>query len=114
MLLHDYVCKECGTLHADCLEKPECCGEVEITFANWKGVAYHGTQYHDSLGRRKAYGVIDDPLARIELQLDNSPEAAGVRTLSNEAAAEFRGRLESDGDSPKLRTEILEARKKAE
>lgn len=117
MPLHDYKCRNCGDVLLDQLESPtqECisCGDVsyEITYSHWKtvGVGEDLSALEDRFGRRKAFTAGEDPTCAIELGLA-SDNGSGVRTFTPEQQSNYLQKIMKDGDSPKLRREILRQR----
>lgn len=116
--LHDYKCKECGTVVTDQLEVPSsgCCDSpaYEITFQNWKNFNFSrdyssSNDTHTTDGTRRKFCATEDPLVQYELGL--LPDQ-GLRTFSEEQSEHFRGKLMRDGDTPSLRKEILRERVK--
>ena len=117
--IHDFRCDNCNKLHENEVEKPsvcESCGlpHLSYTFENWK--KFNGMRdvkgendLVDDAGRRRKFKASEDPTCLIELGLQ---EDRGIKTLSNEQSDYFRGRLLIDGDTPKLRKEILRERTK--
>jgi len=116
MALNDYRCT-CGHIEQDCIEHPTTCpcGEprYSVYFGLWRTVAYHGSSTTDAQGRRKAFKATEDPLVMANLGLSSDPASAGVRVTSDDQAKEFRERLARDGDSVKLRSDVLEVVKAA-
>ena len=114
MPLHDYRCTECGTIYDDRREVPECCSrKCEIFYGYWEDllVGDNGNNIGEKTyknGTLRHFGALDDPLTTAELRAKHKDR--GNCKLSEDAREYFRGKLKTDGDSPKLREEILEAR----
>lgn len=121
---HDYKCGnyECRNYEFDVIVPygeevfcPECCAPMEITYEFWDDVALedHGRSRNekaDHNGFVKNWSATDDPLARLEL-LGGSLKDKGVITFTPDQQAAFRQRILVEGDSPKLRKDILAQRK---
>jgi hypothetical protein len=78
---------------------------MEITFQEWTDLALNDDCLTDRSGKRKAFTVADDPLALAEIGL---AEDARTRRMPPEMSAEYLHKYAVEGDSPKLRNEILE------
>jgi len=117
MILHDYKCKVCGTVHLDCLEPAICCEErTEITFEAWTKVSFANggrpvnERVNPNTGDLQFHGAVDDPLTKIEMGLRNNVGDAGIRTTTPDQRRYLVEKLASDGDSKKLREEVLTLR----
>jgi hypothetical protein len=122
MKIHDLVCDMCGHVEMNypvgdggfpvciqCLsnEKPE--SRMRITFEFWtKGIAHSNDNTVDDKGFRKKFYATEDPVTMAELGFS---EGMGIRKFDDDHTTYYRNRLARDGDSPKLRDEILEKRK---
>ncbi len=118
--LNDYKCDYCFFILKDELEKPFSCpvctreGTFDVTFENWK-TFNSGTrdiirdELVDSKGMRRQFTAGECPTSARELGL---LPADGIRSFSNEQQQEYVGRYMRDGDSPKLRQDILKEREK--
>ena len=118
--INDYRCSACNFVHEDLLYEPlTCisCGEraFEVFFGNWNTIEFDARKDEktDSKGAIKQFGVMDDPLCRANLGLTSDPQLASYARVPSEKAEELRGRLMKDGDSGKLRKDVLEAYSKA-
>lgn len=113
--INDYLCQSCGIVMEDCIEKPTACekcqGPVEVTFQNWRTMhrAESASDLTDSHGFRKAFGAAEDPLCKIEMGLEND-NGHGIKTFSPGQQRYYVEKICKDGDSPKLRREILRQR----
>lgn len=130
MPIHDLKCRECGDIHRDVIvhyndmedgkvawpvcrecEKPA----YDVYFGEWGdvGLEDHGRSRNervDANGYIKNFGVRDCSLSQLELGVIRKPTDAGLKTFTPEQSEAFRLRTLVDGDSPKLRREILETR----
>lgn len=111
MALHDYVCNPCGTAENDFVFRPNCpvCGQaMEITYANWRTFDFDARKDErtDTNGAVKQFGALDDPLCLAQMGLGSDSLRSYQRTTPDEAK-EFAERLQRDGDSRKLRKDIL-------
>lgn len=116
MRKHDYICAECGAQYRDHLgDNPTCCNKkLEPYYGNWEelqvgdsGNNIGENTYSD--GRVRNFTAMQDPLTRMEIE--GKFKDRGVTKLKPEQRAEFKEKLRKDGDSPKLREQILDARK---
>jgi hypothetical protein len=87
---------------------------MEITFSFWTTInGLDGGTARDSLvdskGFRKQYNATEDPVCMAEV---GGHDSHGIKTFTPEQSEYYRGRLIKDGDSPKLRREILRERAK--
>jgi hypothetical protein len=116
--LHDYKCEDCEKILEDELENPgrcECGGGYAITFEKWKHFnqrrdVFSDNVTHGTTGDRRCFSATEDPTAMIEMGFNSDPSSNGIRTFSPEQSDMFRQKLFADGDTPKLRREILETR----
>lgn len=117
--LHDYSCDKCGKLVEDSFGYPDDCdcgsSAFTITFAYWRTIScLEGGMSADSLvdskGNRKKFTFDDDPLCAIEAGLS---ESKGIRALSDDQTMYFMEKRMTDGNSIKLRDEVLKARQSA-
>lgn len=111
MALNDYECKSCGTVEKDYIYKPTCqtCGqEMQVTFAYWNSLEFDARKDErtDANGAVKQFGALDDPLCLAQMGLGSDGLRSYQRTTPDEAK-EFAERLQRDGDSRKLRKDIL-------
>lgn len=113
----DYECPQCKHVEKDLFIDsnltPKCCGcstNMEIT---WKFTKHMNTvifknSMTDVDGRINAPGADVDPICRLEMAMDE--DTTGLCALPIEERWGFLEKRIKDGDSPKLRNEILEAR----
>jgi len=122
MILNDYKCWDCGHIHDDEESKPErCdnCGGTNLAWCleNWRTVAFANKgrpineRVHPDTGEMAFHGAADDPLTAIEIGLQDKPGDSSFRTFTFEQQIEFQTKLAKDGDSKKLREEVLATRK---
>lgn len=110
-VLHDYICNKCGSIFIDYIYPPQCCGEeCSITYAYWRKLGVGSGDEHFKDGYLNKAWASDDPLCKIELGLQDKIGDSRYRTFSKEQAAYYREKMRRDGDSHKLRKEILDAR----
>lgn len=117
MLLHDFKCTHCGVIEKDIIvtrgEKVRCvkCFEfMEVYYGFWSDLALtnHGdlnSSRLDKDGYIRKFGVLDDKYAAAQLGL--AEQGRGLKKFSDEEAAEWRTRLAVEGDSDKLRKDVL-------
>jgi|JFJP01.1.fsa_nt_gi hypothetical protein len=116
-VVHDYICDVCGNILLDQWGAPDatCCDkDMRIHFGNFgKGI------FKDDLVRDQTHGadggiarasVRNDPLALAEIGLGKRGMPNGTTTFTRDQKVEFLGKYLRDGDSPKLRREILSQR----
>jgi hypothetical protein len=113
MRLHDYVCEKCGKDFLDELSVPRCCeANASITFKNWRSFNMVRDIIADALtdakGYRQNFTALEDPVCRHSLGLETG---GGINNFSPDQTREYQEKLQRDGDSPKLRKEILATRK---
>ena len=107
---HDYICPVCFERENDMLSKPLCpqCNlPMEITFENWTTIqtdARHDERL-DANGAVRAFSALDDPIASAQLGIN--PKLKQYCKTSPEEQVELQQRIVKDGDSPKLRRELL-------
>ncbi len=118
--INDYKCIQCNLVHTDLLYEPTSCYSCgahafEVFFGNWSTIEFDARKGErlDAHGAVRQFGVLDDPLARSQLGLTSDPQLASYARVPAEQAEELRGRLMKDGDSGKLRKDVLEAYSKA-
>ena len=109
--LHDYVCSKCQYRENDRIAGlvcPHCETEMQITFDGWKSMEIdpRHDERCDSKGFVKRFSVKDDPLCLANIGL-GSPQLQSYNKLSEDEQKVFQERLIANGDSPKLRREIL-------
>lgn len=112
--INDYRCVECEYIDRDRLEKathcPNCDAEnsFEVTFINWRGIEVdtRHDERCDSHGNIKQFGVLDCPLSSAQLGLGDA-KLQSFKRISDEQSRELREKLMKDGDSRKLRREVL-------
>jgi len=130
-VLHDYECESCGNVLRDELEHPGrcecivgetsalgnliCFGEYFITFKfctsfNQMRDVKGANELSDDLGRRRAFNVVDCPVSRIELGLQNNRGDNGIKSFNPEQTEYYQNKFAIDGDTPKLRKEVLRTR----
>jgi hypothetical protein len=115
---HDYVCNHCKHFIGDQYTRPSCTecgsGDMEITYSNWtKGIAHTDDERCNSQGYIKAFNCTDDPVVSMELGLAADP-GNRVRILPRDVAMGLAEKMVKDGNTAKMRREVLEARKKYE
>ena len=114
-VINDYKCYCCGYLDRDRVEKPSTCPNcntddgMQVTFQNWTKLEFN--QYSendrvDSKGYIRKFSALDDPICAAQLGM-GTEQLQSYNRLSSEESTEFRQKLISNGDSPKLRREIL-------
>jgi len=115
-ILADFICDSCGKIELDVWGEPDglCCGEKPRRhygnhFRNIPKDNIDLSATHDAEGHILRAQVRSDPLCKHELGLIKGAQN-GVSTFSNDQRREYVGRLLKDGDSPKLRQEILATR----
>jgi hypothetical protein len=87
-----------------------------IYFGNWEDIqvfndgmgGMFGYQRTDKKGRVREFGVMDDTLSKIQLGMYTRPTDKGLKNFTDDQTAAFREKLASQGDSGKLRKEIIE------
>ena len=119
--IHDYRCQNCRALQMEQLEKPTTCEcgnpQWEWTCEFWdkdknpfiRRDFKSSNDLYTDLGFRRKFNVGDDPTALIELGL-NPAHDKGISTFNIDQRMEYVGKLMKEGDSPKLRREILQQR----
>lgn len=112
MAINDYKCIDCGHVEQDMLENPEICpvcdAKMEVFFGNWTGIemdARHDERC-DGKGFVKRFSCADDPLVMAQLGFGDS-KLQSYNRMRPEQQKEYQDRFIKDGDSPKLRKEIL-------
>lgn len=122
MPINDYRCVECNEFIRDSWGTPDECPNCkgincfEIDFRGWQKLALvnDGQSITDRLDRNNAIQnahCADDPLCMMEMGLH--PDGHNVAKLTREESTYFREKWLKDGDSGKLRKELLAARDKA-
>jgi hypothetical protein len=129
MLTHDLKCTNCNDFRSDVwMERGEtkdgvhvqpcihCGGTVKVYYGNW-GHDFlfnegKGDSRTDKKGFIRRFGVMDDPLAKLEIGMHKRPQDKGMQTFTEDQVMTYRERLAVEGDSPKLREKILETRQK--
>ena len=112
MAINDFKCVRCAFIEENMLAKPDCCplcGEkMEVTFEKWDRLEVdpRKDERTDSKGFVKAFSALDDPICAAQLGLGDSKLQSYCK-LDSDEQKEFQGRLTKDGDSPKLRRDIL-------
>lgn len=117
MPIHDYSCTKCGAIIEDVTSIPVSCQGCEgtsftVTYRNWRTMhALEGgtarDSLHDSKGAYKKFNATSDPLCQIELGLG---EDKGIRSFNADQSVHFMEKMLTDGDSPRLRDEMLRTR----
>ena len=127
---HDLMCPRCSSVEHDrsvlrstikdggTQEVCTCCEYVgmQIYFGHWDDVqvfndgmgGLYGYQRADKKGRVREFGVADDTLSKIQLGMYTKPTDKGLRNFTDDQTANYRERLAMEGDSGKLRKEIIE------
>jgi hypothetical protein len=115
MPINDYKCtnKSCAFIEHDMIERPDAClncgSEMEVTFENWNKLEfnpYSSNDRVDSKGFVRRFSASDDPLCLAQLGIGDS-QLQEYNKMTPEESAEFRGKMIAEGDSPKLRRQIL-------
>ena len=109
----DYKCAICGTEFEDCFGDETCCGATVVK--DWSKLntrafpkeTWDRSGTHDTQGRKLRATVKDSPRCKELLQ---DPFRS---SFSDEQRAYYAGKLMVDGDSWKLRREMLSADAKA-
>ena len=126
MALHDWKCLSCGYVSENVLIKPtngcdSCGSDMEITFQNWKNfnrnrefLSDNDSTRVDDKGFVRKFSVADDRYAQIQLGINLNQSDVGLKTFTDDQSMYYTGRLLRDGDSPKLRREILDETKKSQ
>lgn len=126
MPLHDWKCNSCGFIADNLMIKPsrgcDSCGcDMEITYQNWKNfnrnrefLSDNDNTRVDDKGFVRKFSVADDRYAQIQLGINLNQSDVGLKTFTDEQSMYYTGRLLRDGDSPKLRKEILDETKKSQ
>jgi len=129
--MHDLKCPVCGYVEMevivhhsqiqDGLANSECrkCGSTvrETYYGLWEGEDVNvfndglggmfGYQRADKKGRVREFGVADDTLSKIQLGMFTKPTDKGLKNFTDDQTAHYRERLIAEGDSGKLRKEIM-------
>lgn len=132
MALHDLICEVCNCSelevnvhHSDIaggMAKSKCpnCGSMvrSITYALWTEGDVNlfndglggllGYQRADRKGRVREFGVDDCTLSKIQLGIYSKPTDKGLRNFTDDQTANFRHKLATEGDSGRLRKEVME------
>ena len=114
MAINDYRCADCGFEEYDLIADPKNCamcdGLMYVNFSYWKGLEIdpRHDERLDSKGFVKKFGLLDDPLASAQLGMGD-PKLQSYNRLSEEEQKVYKERLILDGDSPKLRKDVLKA-----
>lgn len=121
MILNDYRCNICGFLMVDEPRKPDVCScgatDFELTFENWRTMSFANggrpinERVNSDTGALQFHGAVDDPLTKIEMGLQDRAGDAGIRTTTPEQRRYLQQKYAKDGDSKKLREEVLMLRK---
>lgn len=113
-IIHDFKCTSCNWFANDepyeinvC---PICGNTAYKYFGNWQTIQVdpRHDERLDSKGNVRQFGALEDPLALANMGL-GSGQLASYCKVSEEKQIEFRERLIKDGDSGKLRKDVLEA-----
>jgi len=87
---------------------------MEITYVNWtKGIAHTDDNRCTDQGYIKEFNCTDDPVVSIELGLAPDP-GNRVRVIPREVAMGLAEKMIKDGNTAKMRREVLETRKRYE
>jgi len=114
MAINDYRCVDCGHVEQDLLSNPEVCpicdSCMSVFFGNWNNIEIdpRHDERQDSKGFVKRFSCADDPLVMSQLGLGDS-KLQSFNRMKPEQQKEYQDRFIKDGDSPKLRKEILKA-----
>jgi hypothetical protein len=131
MPIHDLICKGCGVIEEDVYVPVErllgdgrtnaecaCCNTpLEIYLGFWPdvGLPNHGRDVNERLDKdnflRKA-NVSDDPVCAIEAGLRDKHGDEQLRTFSPEQTRYVQEKILTEGDTYKLRQEVLSMREK--
>jgi len=110
--LHDYICPSCQYRENDRIGKtlcPHCEENMQITFDGWKKLEFNQYAANDRVDNKgfvRKFSASDDPLCLSQLGIGDS-KLQSYNKFTPDESAEFRGRMLTDGDSPKLRRQIL-------
>lgn len=120
MIIHDYRCDQCGHIERDywsasaptcieCISAGRDPSVMQVTFELWeRGLTWTDDELTDAKGFRKAFCATEDALCLSELGM---APTAGIQKFTPDLVQEYREKLVRDGDSPRLRQEILDKRK---
>lgn len=117
MPMHDYKCR-CGRFVRDVTERPtECeCGDPDfaVSYCFWSKFNEvrefkSESDLTDDKGFRRLFTATEDPTCMIEMGL---LEGNGIKTFHPEQVREYQERLVKDGDTPRLRKQILQERQR--
>ena len=116
--INDYRCTGCNNILENLIENPltcPCCGATMVVYyGNWRTVEFDARKDErtDAKGCIKAFSCKDDPLvlANMGLAEGRLTEFAKVPV---EKQKEFQEKMLIEGDSPKLRREVLREYNKA-
>lgn len=134
MALHDIKCVACGKVGYDVnihhsqiqdgVAYYECqCGSTlaELRYDLWEekdlnlfndGLGgFDSYQRTDKKGFIREFGVSDDSLAQIQLGMFKKPTDKSLKNFTEDQTMQYRERLLAEGDSGKLRKEIIETYK---
>lgn len=117
MAIHDYACTSCDWTEFDSKESwstcPRCDSKVTITYQHWNTImtGRDNNCLFNTDGSRNRYGVLDDPLCLLKLGLKKDNHSGFNSMVPNIQKAELLNKLQTDGDSPKLREQVLQAGK---
>jgi predicted nucleic acid-binding Zn-ribbon protein len=126
--INDYKCVKCGYIADNLMLKPSrgcdsCGSDMEITFQNWHGMKFNKVREFlsdndetrvDEKGFVRKFKVEDDRVCQIELGMNVTQSEAGLRTFDTDKSMHYMGKFLREGDSPRLRKEILEERSKGQ
>jgi hypothetical protein len=81
---------------------------MDVTFQNWKKLEFDARvdERTDARGFVKKFSALDDPLCAAQLGM-GTQQLQSYNKMTPEESTEFRQKLIANGDSPKLRREIL-------
>lgn len=119
MIIHDYRCDACGHIERDywsasaptcieCISAGRDPSVMQVTFELWeRGLGHTNDELTDAKGFRKAFALTEDPVCLAELGM---APTAGIQKFTPEMVQHYREKLVKEGDSPKLRQEVLDKR----
>jgi hypothetical protein len=110
--IHDFICPKCAHRENDLIGPATCahCGEnMQITFDGWCKLEfnqYSSNDRLDSKGYVRKFSAADDPICMAQLGMGDA-KLQSYNQMTPEESTEFRQKMIANGDSPKLRREIL-------
>lgn len=117
-VLHDYKCTQCVHQEPDSISEiitcPICGGTMIRYYGNWRTVEFDARKDSrtDAKGYIKQFSAMDDPLCMANMGLAEG-RLTEFSKVAPDKQKEFQEKLKLDGDSPKLRREVLREYNKA-